>query len=94
MTVTTSFHREDISNNAQIAHNTHTRNRRSGALSGRLKDRDALDVMRRVEQFQARHLPLLGSKIENVTEGQACFRERLRARRWREQPRPGHRSAP
>ena len=29
--------------------------------------------------FQARHLPLLGSKIENVTEGQACFRERLRA---------------
>nr|WP_128435037.1 hypothetical protein [Streptomyces cyaneus] len=36
-------------------------------------------AVRRVEQFQARHLPLLGSKIENVDEGQDCFREGLRA---------------
>nr|WSZ99053.1 hypothetical protein OH820_28345 [Streptomyces sp. NBC_00857] len=37
-------------------------------------------AFRRMEQLQARHLPLLDSKIENAAEGQVCFRAGLRAR--------------
>ncbi|MFJ8112363.1 hypothetical protein [Streptomyces sp. NPDC096132] len=36
-------------------------------------------AVRRSEQLQTRHLPLLDSKIENVMERQVCFREDLRA---------------
>ncbi|MFF3734737.1 hypothetical protein ACFYXM_31775 [Streptomyces sp. NPDC002476] len=41
-----SFQRQDIARNAHTAHNAHAQNRRSGALHGRFKDRDALHMVR------------------------------------------------